>query len=142
MLSSLEDISRSYVAKLLRILRRGGYVKSARGQVGGYTLARPASEINVGEVLAVLGGRLFDPDFCDCHVGLESVCANLEDCSIRSLWHGVQIMVDHLFSRTSLADLLRNEREAASWVSHKETHPHGSLTHLLELPYSPDLCQR
>jgi Rrf2 family protein len=117
-LSSLEGISRSYVAKLLRILRRGGYVKSARGQVGGYTLARPASEINVGEVLALLGGRLFDPDFCDRHVGLESVCANSDDCSIRSLWRGVQIVVDHLLSRTTLADLLRNEQETASWVSH------------------------
>ncbi|MBI1940290.1 MAG: Rrf2 family transcriptional regulator [Acidobacteria bacterium] len=117
-LSSLEGISRSYVAKLLRILRRGGYVKSARGQIGGYTLARPANEIVVGEVLALLGGRLYDPDFCDRHAGLELVCANADDCSIRSLWRGVQVVVDHLLSRTTLADLLRNERETASWVSH------------------------
>lgn len=117
-LSSLEGISRSYVAKLLRILRRGSYVKSARGQIGGYTLARPANDIVVGEVLALLGGRLYDPDFCDRHAGLESVCANTDDCSIRSLWRGVQVVVDHLLSRTTLADLLRNERETASWVSH------------------------
>jgi Rrf2 family protein len=116
-LSSLEGISRSYVAKLLRVLRRGGFVKSARGQVGGYTLARPANEINVGEALALLGGRLFDPDFCDRHAGLESVCTNSDDCSIRSLWRGVQVVVDHLLSRTTLADLLRDERETASWVS-------------------------
>ena len=116
-LSSLEGISRSYVAKLLRILRRGGYIKSARGQVGGYALARPANQINVGEALALLGGRLYDPDFCEHHVGLESICTNVGDCSIRSLWRGVQLVVDHLLSQTTLADLLRSEKETANWIS-------------------------
>ncbi len=116
-LSSREGISRSYVAKLLRLLRRGGFIKSARGQVGGYALAVPANQIVVGEVLALLGGRLYDPEFCERHVGLESVCANSDDCSIRSLWRGVQVVVDHLLSRTTLEDLLCNEQEAASWVN-------------------------
>ncbi len=115
-LSSLEGISRSYAAKLLRILRRGGFVKSARGQVGGYTLARPANQVNVGEALALLGGRLYDPAFCDHHGGLEPVCTNSDDCSIRSLWRGVQLVVDRLLSQTTLADLLRSEKETSAWV--------------------------
>jgi Rrf2 family protein len=102
---------------LLRILRRGGFVKSARGQVGGYALARPANQINVGEALALLGGRLYDPEFCERHVGLELICTNAGDCSIRSLWRGVQLVVDHLLSQTTLADLLRSEKETATWVS-------------------------
>ena len=135
-LSSLEGISRSYVAKLLRLLRRGGFIKSARGQVGGYTLARPANQIIVGEALALLGGRLYDPEFCDHHVGLEPVCTNSDDCSIRSLWRGVQLVVDHLLSQTTLADLLRSEKETATWVSQVVNLP-GSQIKPLEPPRSP-----
>ena len=41
-ISEAEGISASYTAKLLRMLRRGGFITSARGKVGGYSLARPA----------------------------------------------------------------------------------------------------
>lgn len=117
-ISQAEGISSSYVAKLMRALRQAGFVKSARGQVGGYALARPAEQINVGEVLAVLGGRLFEPDFCERHAGTENMCTNSVDCSIRSLWHAVQIVVDRVLSGTTLKDLVHNEIEMTSWVSH------------------------
>lgn len=116
-LSTLVGLSPSYVAKLMRILRREGFVKSARGQIGGYTLARPAEKIVVGEILAVLGGRLFETDFCDHHAGVELVCTNSVDCSIRSLWRTVQLVVDQVLSKTALKDLIHNEQEMASWVS-------------------------
>jgi Rrf2 family protein len=73
-ISQAEGISSFYAAKLMRILRRGGFVKSARGQTGGYALARPAGEIVVGEALAALGGRLFESEFCDEHAGIEKLC--------------------------------------------------------------------
>ena len=60
-ISQAEGISTTYVAKLMRILRRGGFVESVRGKIGGYTLSRPPDQIVVGEVLALLGGRLFEP---------------------------------------------------------------------------------
>ena len=41
-LSRLEGLSAPNVAKMMRLLRRGGLVLSARGKDGGYTLARPA----------------------------------------------------------------------------------------------------
>src|SRR5208283_4834353 len=47
-ISEDEGLSASYVAKLMRVLRQKGFVRSVRGQVGGYALARPAEEIIVG----------------------------------------------------------------------------------------------
>ena len=108
-ISRAERISSHYVAKLLRVLRRGGLVTSARGQAGGYTLARPLSAIAVNEVLAVLGGRLYDPAFCGNHGGAETVCAHTIECSIRSLWRSVQQAVDGVLGQTTLADLLPSE---------------------------------
>ncbi|HEV2492220.1 MAG TPA: Rrf2 family transcriptional regulator [Terriglobia bacterium] len=115
-ISEAEGISSHYVAKLLRILRRGGFVTSARGQAGGYTLSRPPERIVVGEALAVLGGRIFEPEFCSEHSGVETMCTNTVDCSIRSLWRTVQLVVDQVLAQTTLRDLISNEQEMTSWV--------------------------
>jgi Rrf2 family protein len=115
-ISAAEGISSFYVAKLMRVLRRGGLVKSARGKIGGYTLSRPPDQIIVGEALALLGGRLFESDFCDDHAGAAKMCTRSVDCSIRSLWQAVQFMVDRVLSQTTLADLLGSEDDMSTTV--------------------------
>jgi len=114
-LSRAEGISEPNVAKMMRILRRGGFVTSTRGQSGGYALSRPAEEIVVGHVLATLGGRLFEPAFCDGHSGLERLCTHMPDCSIRSVWRRVQQAVDEVLGKITLKDLLRSEPEMNDW---------------------------
>ncbi len=103
-----EGLSTPYVAKLMRVLRRGGLVKSVRGQAGGYTLARPLSGITVAEALAVLGGRLYEAEFCEQHHGKPEICNRSTDCSIRFLWRSVQQVVDQVLSKATLRDLLPN----------------------------------
>jgi Rrf2 family protein len=116
-ISQAEGLSPAYTAKLLRMLRRGGFIKSARGKAGGYTLARPAAEIVIGDVIDRLGGRLFESkNFCHEHAGQIQVCTRSVDCSVRSLWHAVQSVVDEVLSKTTLQDLVRTEGEMNSWV--------------------------
>ena len=116
-ISQAEALSPSYTAKLLRMLRRGGFIKSARGKDGGYTLARPAEQIVIGDVIGVLGGRLFESkNFCHEHTGQMKVCTRSVDCSVRSLWQTVQSVVDDVLSRTTLQDMLRTEGEMNTWV--------------------------
>ena len=115
-ISLAEGVSPAYAAKILRVLRKGGFVKAARGKEGGYTLARPAAEIAIGDVIDALGGRLFESRFCDSHAGQAPICTRSVDCSVRSLWRAVQVAVDHVLSRTTLHDLLQNEEEMNSWV--------------------------
>jgi len=109
--SQAEAISQHHAAKLLRMLRTGGFLKSARGQAGGYTLSRPAEQIVVADVLDALGGRLFSSDFCARHAGPETACVRSADCSIRSLWLALQTAIDGVLSRTTLQDLLQTERQ-------------------------------
>jgi len=110
-LSRAEGITEPNVAKMMRVLRQGGFVQSTRGQSGGYTLARAAGDINVGEVLACLGGRLYEPGFCDSHTGIERLCTHMPDCSIRSVWRMLQTAVDQVLGRITLKDLLVPETE-------------------------------
>ncbi|MGH9763667.1 MAG: RrF2 family transcriptional regulator [Blastocatellia bacterium] len=114
-ISRAEGITAPYVAKLLRILRKGGIIASVRGKSGGYSLERPAEQIVIGEVLALLGGRLYEPDFCDRHSGVERTCTHTVDCSVRSLWQTVQDAVDQVLSKMTLKDLTGAEQPGISW---------------------------
>ncbi len=125
-ISHAESLSTHYVGKLMRILRRGGLVKSARGQAGGYVLSRPANQILVSEVLDVLGGRFFEHDFCQEHAGQGRVCTHSVDCSIRSLWNAVQVALDQVLGKTTLQDLLRNEPQMTSWITHISAEDKGA----------------
>lgn len=110
-MSQMEGLSTAHVGKILRILRLGGFVDSTRGQTGGYKLTRPAAEIIVGDVLNLLGGKLFESSFCDDHSGLETICTHTIDCSIRSLWKTVQTLLDSMLGKMTLQDLLGTEYE-------------------------------
>ena len=115
-ISQAEGISVPYAAKMMRTLRSGGLVTSVRGQAGGYRLARPAGKITVSETLGVLGSPLFEGEFCDKHSGNEDTCTHSIDCSIRSVWRGVQQVVDKVLRRTTIQDLLRQEPQMDVFV--------------------------
>lgn len=112
-LSDAEGLSNAYVAKLTRLLRLSGFIKSRPGNKGGYVLARPAHEIVIKEVVETLGGILFDDEFCKAHAGVLKLCSHSVDCSARSLWQMVQVTVDDLLSRITLHDLINPEQESS-----------------------------
>lgn len=105
-ISRSEKLTAPNVAKLVRILRIGGFLDSSRGQSGGYTLSGEPENIFISDVLNVLGGRLYDKEFCNTHTGLDAVCSNSIDCSIRSLWQLVQNAVDLVTTKISLKDII------------------------------------
>jgi len=119
-----EGLSDAHVHKLMRLLRRGGLVKSVRGRKGGYQLARPADQVNIGAVLAVLGDSFYSTEFCGEHAGNERTCVRNSDCSIRALWMAVERAMQRALQSTKLSDLLRSEPEMAGFIhSHPELFP-------------------
>lgn len=108
-ISRAEGISEHNAGKILRVLRIGGFLESSRGQIGGYTLTRPPEQILVGDILKVLGGRLFDDEFCSTHTGALDICTNSIDCSVRSLWKMIQESVDLVVAGMTLKDLMAKE---------------------------------
>ena len=120
-ISQAEGISIHNVGKLLRILRQGGIVDSERGQHGGYTLTKAPQNIAVDEVLTVLGGRLYEPGFCQHFSGLEKDCTHSStQCSVRGLWHRLQDAVDQVLSQTTLFDLLHNSDQEYAALPDRE----------------------
>src|SRR5262249_56432287 len=93
-------------ARFLILPGRSGFTAGVGERRGGSCVPAPADQIVVGEVLAALGGRLFEADFCDRHSGAEKICTHTVDCSVRSLWQTVQNSVDQVLSKMTLRELL------------------------------------
>jgi Rrf2 family protein len=119
-ISDLEGISSTHAAKTLMILRREGFVVASRGQSGGYSLARSANEIVVGDVLSAIGGKLYDAEFCRKHAGALDICTHAVDCSVRSLWQIIQSAVDNVLDKVTLQDMVTTEAK-----SNVTLHPEG-----------------
>jgi len=116
-ISAAEGLSQANVAKLLRILRTGGFIESSRGQTGGYKLAKKPEEIIIAQVLSELGGRLFETSFCFDHAGADNICTHSIDCSVRSLWRAVQSAVDSVTMKLTLRDMLHSEEKLQNVVT-------------------------
>jgi Rrf2 family protein len=83
-----------FLEQLFSTLRRAGLLESFRGMRGGYTLARPAEQITVLEVVQALDGRLGE-----------------EGKEAGGIWaDGVDALRD-VFARTTIADVARREAE-------------------------------
>ncbi|MDI9636806.1 Rrf2 family transcriptional regulator [Kamptonema cortianum] len=111
-ISKMEGMTASHVAKILAILRKAKFVKSTRGQLGGYSLATSPDRIVVRDVLVPLGGKIFDNEFCDKHTGVLDTCVHDTDCILRPLWGSIQTAVDSVVGKYTLADLMEGRVES------------------------------
>jgi Rrf2 family transcriptional regulator, iron-sulfur cluster assembly transcription factor len=92
-----QGISVKYLEKLAHTLKQGGLIKSLRGAKGGHLLARPASDITMGEIVRILEGGL---DLVSCSTSRGS-CPRLADCPTSRLWQEAsQALLEKLDSIT------------------------------------------
>jgi Rrf2 family protein len=71
--------SPTYLSSVIQRLARGGIVRSHRGIGGGYSLARPAGEISLRDLVELLEGV----DLDRCSLSLEGGCPVGGHCSIQ-----------------------------------------------------------
>ncbi|MEZ5185442.1 MAG: Rrf2 family transcriptional regulator [Candidatus Nanopelagicales bacterium] len=79
-IAEAEDMPADYVRSAMSDLRRAGIVTTRRGRVGGYRLARSASEITLADIIRAVDGPLTvvqgeRPD----NIEYEGAAAGLED---------------------------------------------------------------
>jgi Rrf2 family protein len=107
-LSTAEGLSEPYTAKLTRALRLAGFIRSTRGQKGGYVLAHAPAEIRISDVLSALDSNLFDEAFCASHTGVQKFCTRSVDCTVKTLWKKVQTAIDDVLRDVTLYDMIRD----------------------------------
>ena len=106
-------VPRRLVAEVLKDLCHAQLVESHRGASGGYSLARPADAISVGDVVAALEGH---PSLTSCaslglYVG--HACDVERVCPIRSPIETLRHELWRMLARTTLRDLLAHPAHLA-----------------------------
>ncbi len=92
-------VSPAHLAKVLQTLTRAGLLKARRGPSGGYTLAKPRSEIRLIDVYEALEGPLRQ-DGC---MFSKPVCMRAR-CALGDVVAGVRREVFDYLKKTTLAD--------------------------------------
>lgn len=80
------DAPIKFLEQVLLDLKKGGFVQSRRGKVGGYLLSRPPDKITVGEVTRFIDGPT-EPISC-VRKGY-SDCSDMPKCVFRKIWKDV-----------------------------------------------------
>ena len=80
------DAPIKFLEQVLLDLKKGGFVESRRGNVGGYLLSRAPGKITVGEVIRFIDGPI-EPISC-ARQGY-SKCGDIYKCVFRKVWQDV-----------------------------------------------------
>ncbi|MFI5494792.1 RrF2 family transcriptional regulator [Actinoplanes sp. NPDC051859] len=108
-LASAQDIPLSFLQGILLDLRRAGLLHSHRGVDGGYALARPATEITVGDVVRAAGGALTTVR------GLPTTTTTYHGVAtgLKDVWVAVEEAIEGVVDRRTLAHLAVSALPAA-----------------------------
>jgi Rrf2 family transcriptional regulator, iron-sulfur cluster assembly transcription factor len=107
-IAQLEGITSANAGKLMWILSKAGLVQSTRGIKGGYSLARPASQIHLNQVIRVLEGEPAE-SHCKSYAGVLDACVHTGDCGIRPVIVELHQIVDNALADITLSQLLGPE---------------------------------
>jgi len=92
-----QKIPPSFLAKIISQLSLSGLIHTSRGARGGVSLAKPANEISVLEVIEAIDGPVF---LNEC-TGNSTSCPFLGSCPLRELWCEARTdLIDKLSSAT------------------------------------------
>ncbi len=100
------DVPEKFLETILVELRKAGLVNSRRGTVGGHSLARPAEQIMVGEIIRIIDGPIA-PIRCASVTAYEP-CADCIDpaaCALRGLMGDVREAMSSVIDHRSLHQL-------------------------------------
>lgn len=111
--SERQNITVKYLEQIMPLLTKAGYVKSYRGNNGGYKLARRPEEYTAGEIIRTTEGSLApipcledDPNQCE----RSSCCATLK------FWEGMWKVVNEYTDGVTLADLVEENIGGDNYV--------------------------
>ncbi len=100
------DVPQKFLDNILQELRHQGLVNSKRGIFGGYFLAKPSSEIMVGDLIRLIDGPLA-PIRCASVTAYQKCddCPDENACEIRKIMVEVRNAIANVFDQKSIHDL-------------------------------------
>ncbi|MCB9111395.1 MAG: Rrf2 family transcriptional regulator [Anaerolineales bacterium] len=104
-----EGISSKFLEQILLALKNNGLLHSKMGVGGGYYLAKPATEITLGQIFRVLDGPVA-PVKCVSQMAYEPCgCPDEETCGLRLVMGDVRNAISDILDKTTLANVVKRQ---------------------------------
>ncbi|OJX70519.1 Rrf2 family transcriptional regulator [Magnetospirillum sp. 64-120] len=105
-IAEAESIPKKFLDAILLELKNRGLLSSKKGKGGGYTLAKPANSIMVGDIVRVLDGPLA-PVQCVSRTAYRRCddCRDETACAVRAVMGEVRDAIAAILDNTTLADM-------------------------------------
>lgn len=108
-LADKAHLPRPVLRNILKELTRGGILNSTQGAAGGYSLARPASDISLAEVVHQIDGPVRIARCCPIEAGHDEQKCRLEDsCMIKSSVRQLHETVMRVLAGVSIEQIASN----------------------------------
>ena len=104
-------LSRNHLSKIMQRLAGAGIVDTRRGGGGGARLARPASELQLGQVVSVLEA---DQPIVECFGPGKSQCTLEKQCRLKARLRSAENAFIADLDRSTLADIALSEPQSAA----------------------------
>ncbi len=105
-IAAAEHIPVKFLEQILLALKNAGVLHSKMGIGGGYSLAKPATEIMLGKIIRTLDGPLA-PISCVSQIAYEACnCPDEATCKLRAVMFDVRTAMTNILDKTSLADVV------------------------------------
>jgi Rrf2 family protein len=112
-ISKQENIPIKFLEQILLTLKNAGLLQSKMGFGGGYYLAKPASEISLGQIVRILDGPLA-PIRCVSQMAYEPCdCPNEVTCGLRMVMGDVRNAIANILDHTTLADVTERVKKTS-----------------------------
>ena len=102
-IASAQEIPPKFLEQILLALKRAKYLRSSKGQHGGYCLGKPASKIALGEIIRFFDGALAPTESVSEYF-YESTPIEREK-SLVKVFKGIRDFVSRKLENTTLADV-------------------------------------
>lgn len=108
-IASAQQISEKFLSRIVVTLRRQGLLRSVRGNVGGFRLAKSPEDITLLEIVEAMQGPVA---ILDC-LAPGATCPRSGHCLARRVWADVNTSFRSTLARVTLAAILKRNANAA-----------------------------
>jgi Rrf2 family transcriptional regulator, cysteine metabolism repressor len=130
-----QKLSARYLEQLMVSLKVAGLVRSTRGTHGGFSLAKPPSEITLLNIVEIMDGSVApvgcvdEPDFY----------SRVPVCAAHDVWFDVKKSIERSLSSVTLQDLV--DKQLAKEAEYKKEHKNKLLSEFAGCGDRQDGCR-
>lgn len=110
-ISERQEVSVKYIEQIISLLNRAGFVRSVRGNHGGYMLSGQPKDYTVGMILRCAEGSIAPVSCLDDAI---NQCPRSETCITLPLWTRLNEAINQVVDNTTLQDLIDENQQSVN----------------------------